>query len=189
MGGGKGVCYRTARCFFVFAALDRSPCVFHCAISRWPAGFPVLAGAWKSGTAWLGFVIRFRVITAVPKSNDPDDKHIWTRHGTRFEIFFGGHGYVTTGWHVTIRVAWLASVGDRAICPRPLLRATQSVPRACIIDLKLASASASAYRRSRGVEHVFDLTGWARTTALTGVEPTYQPRLIRRRSSQISRQM
>ena len=36
------------------------------------------------------------------------------------------------------------TVGDRAICPRPLLRATQSVPRACIVDLKLASASASA---------------------------------------------
>ena len=36
------------------------------------------------------------------------------------------------------------TVGDRAICPRPLLRATQSVPRACIFDLKLASASASA---------------------------------------------
>jgi hypothetical protein len=43
-----------------------------------------------------------------------------------------------------------------------LLRATQSVPRACIVYLKLASASASAQRRSRGVEHVFDLTGWAR---------------------------
>ena len=57
------------------------------------------------------------------------------------------------------------TVGDRAICPRPLLSATQSVPRACIVDLKLASASASAYRRSRGVEHVFDLTGWARTAA------------------------
>ena len=82
-----------------------------------------------------------------------------------------------TGWHVTIRVAWLASVGDRAICPRPLLSATQSVPRACIVDLKLASASASAYRRSRGVEHVFDLTGW-REPPLTGVEPTHQPRLI-----------
>ena len=27
------------------------------------------------------------------------------------------------------------------------------------VDLKLVSASASAYRRSRGVEHVFDLTG------------------------------
>ena len=62
---------------------------------------------------------------------------------------------------------WLTSltVGDRAICPRPLLSATQSVPRACIVDVKLASASASAYRRSRGVEHVFDLTGWARTAA------------------------
>ena len=45
------------------------------------------------------------------------------------------------------------TVGDRAICPRPLLRATQSVPRACIVDLKLASASASAQRRSCGVEH------------------------------------
>ena len=69
------------------------------------------------------------------------------------------------------------TVGDRAICPRPLLSATQSVPRACIVDLKLASASASAYRRSRGVEHVFDLTGW-REPPLTGVEPTHQPRLI-----------
>ena len=70
------------------------------------------------------------------------------------------------------------TVGDRAICPRPLLSATQSVPRACIVDLKLASASSSAYRRSRGVEHVFDLTGWARTAALNGAEPTHQPRLI-----------
>ena len=69
------------------------------------------------------------------------------------------------------------TVGDRAICPRPLLSATQSVPRACIVDVKLASASASAYRRSRGVEHVFDLTGW-REPPLTGVEPTHQPRLI-----------
>ena len=57
------------------------------------------------------------------------------------------------------------AVGDRAICPRPLLSATQSVPRACIVYLKLASASASAsaYRRSRGVEHAFfDLTGHRR---------------------------
>ena len=69
------------------------------------------------------------------------------------------------------------TVGDRAICPRPLLSATQSVPRACIVDLKLASASASAYRKSRGVEHVFDLTGW-REPPLTGVELTHQPRLI-----------
>ena len=57
------------------------------------------------------------------------------------------------------------AVGDRAICPRPLLSATQSVPLACVVDLKLASAPASAYRRSRGVEHVCDLTGWARTAA------------------------
>ena len=63
---------------------------------------------------------------------------------------------------------WIASI-----------RATQPVPRACIFDLKLASASSgSAQRRSRGVEHVFDLTGWARTAALNGVEPTHQPRLI-----------
>ena len=81
------------------------------------------------------------------------------------------------------------TVGDRTICPRPLLRATQSVPRACIVDLKLTSASASAQRRSRGVEHVFDLTGWARTAALNGAEPTHQPRPMRSRSSQISRQM
>ena len=75
-------------------------------------------------------------------------RRIWVRHNT--------------GWYVTTRVAWLASVGDRAICPRPLLRAIPSVPRACIVDLKLASASASAYRRSRGgVEHAFDLGGWA----------------------------
>ena len=81
------------------------------------------------------------------------------------------------------------TVGDRAICPRPLLSATQSVLRACIVDLKLASASASAQPRSRGVDHAFDLTSWARTAALNGAEPTHRPRLIRRRSSQISRQM
>ena len=45
---------------------------------------------------------------------------------------------------VTIQAFNLLTVGDRAICPRPLPRATQSVPRACIVDLKLASASASA---------------------------------------------
>ena len=47
------------------------------------------------------------------------------------------------------------TVGDRAICTRPLLRATQSVPRACIVDLKLASASASA--------RVITKVAWRRT--------------------------
>ena len=42
-------------------------------------------------------------------------RRIWVRH--------------KTGWHVTTRAAWLASVGDRAICPRPLLRAIPSVSR------------------------------------------------------------
>ena len=36
------------------------------------------------------------------------------------------------------------AAGNRAIWPRPLLSATQSVPRAYIVDLKLASASTSA---------------------------------------------
>ena len=64
-----------------------------------------------------------------------------------------------TGWHVTIRVAWLASVGDRAICPRPLLRAIPSVSRAWVVGLKLAPSPARAYRRSQGVEHVYDPGG------------------------------
>ena len=102
------------------------------------------------------------------RHDNPDIfRWIWARHNT--------------GWHVTIRVAWLASVGGRAICPRPLLRAIPPVPRACIVDLKLASASASAYRRSRGVEHAFDLGDWAsrdftevptRRPASTELEPS-----------------
>ena len=88
---------------------------------------------------------------------------------------------------VPIQAFNLLTVGDRAICPRPLPRATQSVPRACIVDLKLASASASVYRRSRGVELVFDLTGWANrrshwrradppaSTDTTPVEPGLTP--------------
>ena len=40
---------------------------------------------------------------------------------------------------VTIQTFNLSAAGDRAICPRPLLRATKSVPRACIVDLKLVS--------------------------------------------------
>ena len=50
------------------------------------------------------------------------------------------------GWHVTTRVAWLASVGDRAICPRPLLRAIPSVSRAWVVGLiKLAPSPARAH--------------------------------------------
>ena len=78
-----------------------------------------------------------------------------------------------TGWHVTIRVAWLASVGDRAICPRPLLRAIPSVSRAWVVGLKLAPSPARAYRRSQGVEHAFDLGGWA-SRDFTEV-PTWRP--------------
>ena len=77
----------------------------------------------------------------------------------------GGYDDAKLRFYESSRGLTSLTVGDRAICPRPLLSATQSVPRACIVDVKLASASASAYRRSRGVEHVFDLTGWARTAA------------------------
>ena len=92
---------------------------------------------------------------------------MWVRHNT--------------GWHVTTRVAWLASVGDRAICPRPLLRAIPSVSRAWVVGLKLAPSPARAYRRSQGAEHAFDLGGWAsrdftevptRRPASTEVEPS-----------------
>ena len=82
-------------------------------------------------------------------------------HGTRFEIFFGGYGYVTTQDGTSrseIRVAWLASVGDRAIiCPQPLRRAIPSVSRAWVVGLKLAPSPARAYRRSQGAEHALDL--------------------------------
>ena len=57
---------------------------------------------------------------------------------------------------------------------------TPCVPRACIADVKLASASASAYRRSRGVEHAFDLTGW-REPPLIGVERADPPASTDRR--------
>ena len=50
-----------------------------------------------------------------------------------------------TGWHVTTRVAWLASVGDRAICLRPLLRAIPSVSRAWVVGLKLAPSPARVH--------------------------------------------
>ena len=72
-------------------------------------------------------------------------RRIWVRHNR--------------GWHVTIGVAWLASVGDRAICPRPLLRAIPSVSRAWVVGIKLAPNPARAYRRSQGVEHVYDPGG------------------------------
>ena len=77
----------------------------------------------------------------------------------------GGYDDAKLRFYESSRGLISLAVGDRAICPRPLLSATQSVPRACVFDSNLASASASAYRRSRGVEHVFDLTGWARTAA------------------------
>ena len=62
---------------------------------------------------------------------------------------------------MTIRVAWLASVGDRAICPRPFPRAIPSVPRAWLVGLKLAPSPARAHQRSQGTEHALDLGGWA----------------------------
>ena len=51
------------------------------------------------------------------------DRKCWTwpkeaRHEIR-EIFRRTRVRHNTGWHVTIRVAWLASVGDRAICHTP----------------------------------------------------------------------
>ena len=88
-----------------------------------------------------------------------------TAHAQQSSGNRGGYDDAKLRFYESSRGLTSLTVGDRAICPRPLLSATQSVPRACIVDLKLASASASAYRRSRGVEHVFDLTGWARTAA------------------------
>ena len=92
-------------------------------------------------------------------------------------------GRHNTGWHVTIRVAWLASVGGCAFSPQPLLHTIPSVSRAWIVvGLMLAAPSpARAYRRSQGVEHAFDLRGWAsrdfteaptRRPASTELEPS-----------------
>ena len=64
---------------------------------------------------------------------------IWVRHNT--------------GWHVTIRVAWLASVGGCVFNPQPLLHTIPSVSRAWVVGLKLAPSPARAYRRSQGAEH------------------------------------
>ena len=91
-------------------------------------------------------------------------------------MFLGGYGCVTKqdGRHaVTIRVAWLASVGGFAFSPQPLLHTTPSVSRAWVVGLKLAPNPASAYRWSQGAEHTFDLGGWA-SRHFTEV-PTWRP--------------
>ena len=79
----------------------------------------------------------------------------WSGGGLLFCLAF----LVWANSYVTIRVAWLASVGDRAICPRPLLRAIPSVSRAWVVGLKIAPSPARAYRGSQGVEHVYDPGG------------------------------
>ena len=71
------------------------------------------------------------------------------------------------------------TAGDRAICPRPLPSATQSVPRTCIVDVKLASALASSYRRlllrrqPSAMRNQCRVGGLSGTTFPTGKSPLY----------------
>ena len=104
-------------------------------------------------------ILEFERGTASARRDEPHQHPTEPRHEIR-DIFRWIRVRHNTGWHVTIRVAWLASVGDRAICPRPLLRAIiPSVSRAWVVGLKLAPSPARAYRRSQGVEHAYDPGG------------------------------
>ena len=90
-----------------------------------------------------------------------------------------------TGWHVTIRVAWLASVGDRAICPQPLLRAIPSVSRAWVVGLKLKARAKSSARVPKVARRRTRLRPWGAGRAVTS--PKCRPDdLPRPRSSQLS---
>ena len=101
-------------------------------------------------------------------------------HGTRFEIFFAGYGYVTTQDGTSrsesrglLRLEVVHSAHSHCSIPPH--------PRAWVVGLKLAPSPARAYRRSQGAEHAYDPGGWAsrdftevptRRPASTEVEPS-----------------
>ena len=115
----------------------------------------------SGGAAWsIGALAA--ALAARPTTTIPGDRRCTAQQSSGNRVGYDG---AKLGFYESSRGLTSWAVEDRAIYPRLLLSATQSVPRACIVNLKLASASASAYRRSRGVEHVFDLTGWASTAA------------------------